>query len=188
MPRFKQRDTAVITAPLPKPDIEDTGADSGAAVKETRIDPANDVKLSLAYLNSKFGIPWIVLYDSQSKKSIEKLKVIFSHDDFNVLGVEYEIIYSKEIQRLDPSHPSLHSFEISYEWSAVEEEDLQTGVLVMFISSLVALCALVAVIVANYDSRLASSGYNRMDNAPPTPKRLRPELSGNGGFSSSKSR
>ena len=187
MPKFKQRDAAVITAPLPKPDLDDADKDNTGA-KELKIDPAEDIKLSLAFANSKLAIPWIVLYDAKAKKSIEKLSVIFSHDDFDVLAVQFKIAYSKEIQRLDPSHPSLHSFEIVYEWSAVEEEDVATGVLVMFTSALLALGVLTYIIVTNNDGRLAAGGYKKKDDASAQTKKQRPDLSGNAGFSSGRSR
>ena len=51
--------------------------------------------------------------------------------------MHYERIYGKEIQRLDPNHPSLVGFEIVYQWRAADDTDFSSGIFEMFLMALI---------------------------------------------------
>lgn len=50
----------------------------------------SDLKISLNFDNSRLVTPWITIYDSIQRKSLKKLKVIFSHDEYEIIKITYE--------------------------------------------------------------------------------------------------
>ena len=82
MPKFKVSDTAVIQATLPHPLHE-----QGLVAK---LNPEEDVKVSLTFAGHKLLLPWVLLYDSKHRKSLSLLTVTFYHDDFEILRLGYK--------------------------------------------------------------------------------------------------
>ena len=83
MPKFGWPESFIIQVNLPRP-TEDAA--------EMRLDPTEDVKISLTFSKHKLVVPWTLLYDSKHKKSLLKLIVTFSHDDFDVISLKSESI------------------------------------------------------------------------------------------------
>ena len=59
---------------------------------EMRLNPNEDVKVSLTFAKHKLIIPNTLLYDSKHKKSLQTMVVTFAHDDFDVISLKYETI------------------------------------------------------------------------------------------------
>ena len=60
-----------------------------------RLNPEEDVKVSLAFASSKLAVPNVILYDSKKKRSLQKLHVVFYHDDFDVLRVSHHSVCTR---------------------------------------------------------------------------------------------
>jgi hypothetical protein len=116
MPRFRRRDSTIYRVSLPRPTEKDP---------EINLNPDEDVKITLTFAENKLVVPNIKIFDSQRKSSLEKLIVIFYHDDFDVLRLSYHTEMGHPIQRFDATHPSLTAFELEYQWEAVQEDDLR---------------------------------------------------------------
>ena len=82
MPRFRIRDSTIIRVTLPR--------DSDNS-PEMKLNPSEDVKVSLTFDNSKLAIPWIVLFDAANRRTLRRIVVTFSHDEFEVLRLNYEL-------------------------------------------------------------------------------------------------
>jgi len=137
MPHFRQSDSFVIHAALPSPD--------GKPLLSIR--PDEDIKIMLTFDNSKLISSWITIFDAKNRKSLKKLILTFDHDEFDILHITYSMQYSDKIQKLDPSHPSLHSYEIVYKWHPILDDDVVFGVKFMFSIGLVVLFTLFVVVV-----------------------------------------
>jgi len=83
MPRFQKPDTFVLQTTLPRKSEKEP---------EMRLNPEEDVKVSLAFSSSKLAVPNVILYDSKKKRSLQKLHVVFYHDDFDVLRVSHHSV------------------------------------------------------------------------------------------------
>ena len=53
--------------------------------KNVKINPEEDVKISFTFAHRKFLIPWIPVYDSKKRRSLDKLIITFDHDQHDVL-------------------------------------------------------------------------------------------------------
>lgn len=160
LPRFRQPSKFVMHAVVPGQDGNTAEFDlnngdhakgtAGWMGKNVKINPEEDVKISFTFAHRKFLIPWISVYDSKKRRSLDRLVVTFDHDQHDVLEVHYERVYGKEIQRLDPSHPSLVGFEIVYQWRAADDTDFSSGIFEMFLMALIFGTAIVVLAVV-YD-------------------------------------
>lgn len=83
MPKFGWQESFIVQANLPRPK-EDAA--------EMRLNPSEDVKISLTFSKHKLVVPWTLLYDSKHKKSLLKLIVTFAHDDFDVISLKSESV------------------------------------------------------------------------------------------------
>jgi hypothetical protein len=147
LPRFREPGKFVMHAAVPGQDGNEAEFDlkNSHQAKETaswmgknvKINPEEDVKISFTFAHRKFLVPWIPVYDSKKRRSLDKLIITFDHDQHDVLEVHYERIYGKEIQRLDPNHPSLVGFEIVYQWRAADDTDFSSGIFEMFLMALI---------------------------------------------------
>jgi hypothetical protein len=81
MPKFKIQDTSVIQVSLPHPVV------NGPAIK---INPEEDVKVTFTFSGNKVVVPWVLLYDSKHRKSLQLLTITFFHDDFEVLHISHQ--------------------------------------------------------------------------------------------------
>jgi len=104
--------------------------------KNVKVNPGEDVKISFTFANNKLLIPWLSVFDSKKKRSLERLVLTFEHDQYDVLEVRYERTYGREIQRLDPDHPSVVGFELVYQWVTADDTDFSSGIFEMFLMSL----------------------------------------------------
>lgn len=150
MPRFRVPDSVLLHVGLPHPD------ENGA---EMKLKPDEDVKVSFAFDNNRLAIPWVTVFDSKGRRSLQKLEISFVHDDFDVEKVNYVTTYGPRIARLDPSHPSLTTFEIIYKWDAVQEEDLASGLVTMFIVVIVGLIPIVWSVISSFNHRALMYPY-----------------------------
>jgi hypothetical protein len=116
MPRFRRKDSIVYRVSLPRPTENDP---------EVNLNPNEDVKATLTFAENKLVVPNIKVFDSKRRASLEKLVIVFYHDDFDVLRLSYHPVMGHPIQRFDPTHPSLTAFELVYQWEAVQEDDLR---------------------------------------------------------------
>lgn len=146
MPRFRSLDTSIVHTNIPGPDHNR---------HITVLNPNEDFKILLTFSNSYISTQWIPLFDAKNRRSIVQLVVTFDHDEYNLYkGIKYDIKYSPTIQRLDPSHPSLHTFEIVYKWNQLADEDTRLGILVLFILTVISIGSIAYAAVIAYQHRL----------------------------------
>jgi hypothetical protein len=56
-----------------------------------RIDPNFDLKVSFIFDHyQKLASPWLVVFDSIGRRSLRKVDVYFTHDEFEILKVEFK--------------------------------------------------------------------------------------------------
>ena len=60
--------------------------------QKSKIDTYKDFKLTLSFDRHRLVLPWIVLYDSEARRSVRKLVVTFIHDEFEVVSIKHEIV------------------------------------------------------------------------------------------------
>lgn len=82
MPRFGIAESLIFHANVPKLRKNDT---------IIRLNPSSDLKVSLAFDNHKHVVPWITVFDSVKKRSLRKLSVIFTKDEYEIISVAYEL-------------------------------------------------------------------------------------------------
>lgn len=79
---------------------------------------------------------------------------------------------SKITTRIDPTHPSLHGFEIVYKWKEAEVEDPIFGLQVLCGTALVAFMIIFMVIIVNAeDEEAAESNKKEKAQKPLSAKR-----------------
>ena len=81
MPRFRIKDSTIFHCALPHPDLDGP---------QMNINLEADVKMSLTFSNSKLIVPMVIVYDSNTKKSLIQLVITFYHDDFSVERISYD--------------------------------------------------------------------------------------------------
>jgi hypothetical protein len=87
MPRFREASTSILHLTLPRPPpVEGVGSKKN----EKLVNPNEDVKFSLTFADHKLILPWSVVFDATKRRSLQKLIVTFSHDQFDVDGIEYQ--------------------------------------------------------------------------------------------------
>lgn len=150
MPKFRHPESINLKPTLPRPN------ENGPEIK---FDPNENVKISLTFADNKLILPWITLYDARNGKRVEKLLILFEHDEFEILRVSHVLEYALE----GDEGPSFEPIQIVYKWQAVGEEDLSFGVGVMFTS-----CLLMSIFV----SGLAVINYEGMDRPSVTATRV----------------
>lgn len=86
MPRFRIPSTSILHVNIPQPkDIDGKKAAHGKLVN-----PEEDVKVSLTFADHKLILPWTIVFDSEKRRSLQKLIITFSHDQFDVESIEYK--------------------------------------------------------------------------------------------------
>ena len=83
MPRFRICSSSIINVKLPR--SEELG-------HNIKLDTNEDFKVSLSFSNNKVILPWLKLFDSNEKKSLQKLIITFNHDEFDVLRLTTDTI------------------------------------------------------------------------------------------------
>lgn len=83
MPKFQSPDGSLLQTVLPRRSEKEP---------EMKLNPKEDVKISMVFAGSKLVIPLILLFDSKHKRSLKSLTVTFSHDDFDITKLEYETV------------------------------------------------------------------------------------------------
>ena len=87
MPRFRVASSSILHLTLPRPPpVEDVNSKKN----EKLVNPNEDVKFSLTFADHKLILPWTVVFDANKRRSLQKLIVTFSHDQFDVDGIEYQ--------------------------------------------------------------------------------------------------
>jgi hypothetical protein len=142
MPRFRITDSTIIHVHLPHEEKKGNSP-------EIAIDLKEDVMVSLTFAANKLILPKLPLFDAKERKSIDKLVITFTHDQNEVISVDYKYIYGPRIKRIDPSHPSLTAFEITYRWNNLQEDDFPFAISMMFGSSLIAMLGLGLMVWSN---------------------------------------
>ena len=157
MPHFRQADSFIIHAALPSPD--------GKPLMS--IKPDEDIKIMLTFDDSKLISSWLTIFDAKNRKSLKKLILTFDHDEFDILHISYTMQYSDKIQKLDPSHPSLHSYEIVYKWHPILDDDVVFGVKFMFIIGLIVLFVLFVTVIPIHNRNVSkkSNSFDRVDRS-----------------------
>jgi hypothetical protein len=82
MPKFKVSESRVLQVELPHDDVG----------KERKLNGNDDVKMALTFDKNKLMIPWVILFESQTRKSLNKMEITFAHNEFAILRVDYELI------------------------------------------------------------------------------------------------
>jgi hypothetical protein len=82
MPRFKVPDSQLIEISLPK---------LANSEVEKKLNPKEDLKMSIAFANSKLFIPWTLLFDASERKSLRQLIVTFEYTEYEVLRLQFEL-------------------------------------------------------------------------------------------------
>jgi len=152
MPKFRVPESSIVHCTLPHETFAESGSD--IAEKLLSLDVKHDVKVSLTFSSKKLMIPSITLFDAKERISMQQLKIIFSHDKYDVLSVRHFTIYGPRINRLDPTHPSLTAFDIVYQWESVQEDDFPFAVHVMFVLSLCAIAVVLTMVCRSHPSKL----------------------------------
>jgi hypothetical protein len=76
-----------------------------------RIDPNFDLKVSFLFDHfQKLSTPWIVVYDSVGRKSLKKLDIVFTHDQYEILKVDFKA----KCEMLTPCFPCFPSSHCSF--------------------------------------------------------------------------
>ena len=150
LPRFQEPSKFVMHAVIPGQDGNEAEYEpkkAGDSIegsrsttwkgKNVKVNPDEDVKISFTFAHKKFLVPWLSVFDSKKRRSLDKLIITFDHDQHDVLEVHFEKVYGKEIQRLDPNHPSIVGFEMTYQWRAADDTDFSSGIFEMFLMALI---------------------------------------------------
>lgn len=128
MPRFRISDIRRIQVRLPR--SEELGSN-------IRLNPNENLKIAMSFSHNKLLLPWSVIFDATKKVTLNKLTVIFEHDEFELLLISsIDLTFSKKITKLDPHHPSLTAFEIEYKWKGIQDQDIALGIYALFTTSL----------------------------------------------------
>lgn len=83
MPKFRYPESTIIRTVLPM--REENGP-------EMKLNPKEDLKVSLLFAGSKHVLPLILLFDSKQKKSLKSLIVTYKHDDYDIINLKFETI------------------------------------------------------------------------------------------------
>lgn len=83
MPKFQSPEDSLVSTVLPR---------KSETEPEMKLNPKEDVKISMVFAGSKLVIPLILLFDSKHRRSLKSLTVIFSHDDFDITKVEFKTL------------------------------------------------------------------------------------------------
>lgn len=174
MPHFGKPESVVLHANIPKYKENST---------EYQIDPTKDVKVALSFDGNKLMIPWIPIYEANMRRTMRKLVITFTIDEFEIIRLRHSVIckllwiaqamnYSvflggPRISKVDPTHPSLRGFEIDYRWESVQEEDFGLGVVVLFGSATIGVVVLFFMVVCCGDVEEARSGISGKDKESP---------------------
>ena len=84
MPKFRIPGKQMIQVRLPR--------SIDKSQHEMSLNPKENVKFSIDFVDSKIVLPWTKLYNAKLKTTLNKLIVTFQHDEFNVLRLNYEPI------------------------------------------------------------------------------------------------
>jgi hypothetical protein len=87
MPRFRVTDSSVLRVTLPR--MSDSSP-------EMKLNPTEDLKVSLTFENNRLVLPWVVLFDAANKRSLRKLIITFAHDEYEVLRYRHQLICKLE--------------------------------------------------------------------------------------------
>lgn len=143
MPRFMLNEAVLLHPMFPKKDEND----KGYVWK-----PDMDAKISFTFSESKTAAPSILLY-SKEGKTLEKIVFTFEHDGFNLLSVSHTETYRDVEGRSMPDLSKEHHppIDVEYLWKSVQEDDLNLGVKVMFMTTVFMTMGLTWVIIVSYD-------------------------------------
>lgn len=83
MPKFRIPESSIVHVSLPHE--EQNGP-------EMRLNPEEDVKFSLSFDHNKLLVPLTILYNAKTRRSLQQLVITFSHNEFDVLDVNFEPI------------------------------------------------------------------------------------------------
>ena len=153
MPRFREPSVLWLAPPRPRQAIISIG--KHASVDGS--DEADALKLSLAFSESRFVVPWVATRSSGSGEThaLRLLKVTFLYSGSDLLqvkwGGDYKAYATDVVKVLETnssgSRPP-NSVAVQYEWVEVAEHDLESGLVLMFavclaaaLASLIATCS-----------------------------------------------
>eukprot|EP01031_Cornospumella_fuschlensis_P026090 gene26090-31507_t len=137
-PRFGIDEEKVFHAPIlanVQADANETRSDlivDEDRLASFRVDPEVDFRVGLSFDKHQHEISWITVYDAAMRRTLQKLEVEFGHDSYDVLGLQYKAHYGPRIEHIDPSHPSLRGFKISFKFTNVAAEDFSLARRTMF--------------------------------------------------------
>ena len=83
MPHFGKPESVVLHANIPKYKENST---------EYQIDPSKDVKVSLSFDGNKLLIPWIPIYEAKMRRTMRKLVITFTIDEFEIIRLRHTVI------------------------------------------------------------------------------------------------
>ena len=79
MPRFSVPDNFIYHSIVPNSN-------------SSRINLNSDLKVSFSFDRNKLNIPWLTIYDSRNRLTLHKLVVTFTHDEFEIVRIDYKPI------------------------------------------------------------------------------------------------
>lgn len=82
MPKFQTPDSTIMSVSLPH---------KGENEPEMKLDPTDNVYVSISFAHNKLLLPRLVLFDASTKRSMETVTITFSHDDFDVLRISHHV-------------------------------------------------------------------------------------------------
>ena len=143
-PRFRTKELVTLKIPLPRKNENS---------EEMSFSRDDDIKMSFTFAEYKLIIPWTTYYDSKAKGCLKRLNIKFYHDDFDVQRIS-QVYFFLNLSTASPMKYLLctkgspvmeHILErhecppllVSYEWEAIQEEDLALTVIVMFVLTLI---------------------------------------------------
>lgn len=83
LPRFMIDESVVFHAEIPKFHVNAT---------DYKINIKGDFKAILSFDYNKFSTPWVTVYDAEQRRVLRRLKLTFTHDRYEILKVDYELV------------------------------------------------------------------------------------------------
>jgi hypothetical protein len=93
-PRFAVPEDAIFHAVL----LANTNKDASSpelivetdSIADFRVNPEVDFRVTLAFASHKLQLPWITVFDAAQRRSLQKLEVVFLHDAYEVVKVDFQ--------------------------------------------------------------------------------------------------
>jgi len=196
MPHFREESATVLSPPVPHQATIDLK--SASASSEPRKDVSPDFKISMAFSESRFVVPWVStvakgrgLSDSTKLSTLRHLKVTFLYSGSDILQVKWDGEYKTQAETEESRGWTLttdahnkgnstrsankqnqynHDLVVKYEWLEVVEHDVESGLVLMFAATLLSVFVSLIFTCGRSEEAALATTTPEMGNrrAPPT--------------------